>query len=220
MRLVDVDWELNSCFSSFSGRWIHHDWIRSRMQPLCHTFQWGLLYHFVENHYCNDFNHISVMQSKENGIKSCMMFRLWAVLRLLNIWRHMKCKKHMHCFVHRPGKCHAGEPRDAQIPQKMIIPNQQEHSESLVKTSLDFQFFEEVYFPPTVLWYLNKSTRFWQKYPGLSGFFGAQWHLTWFSSLRCFAGCPTSLSWLSPWWATRNVARTWRDDNWFNQLGG
>ena len=147
MRLVDVDWELNSCFSSFSGRWIHHDWIRSRMQPLCHTFQWGLLYHFVENHYCNDFNHISVMQSKENGIKSCMMFRLWAVLRLLNTWRHMKCKKHMHCFVHRPGKCHAGEPRDAQIPQKMIIPNQQEHSESLVKTSLVVAVFRWGLFP-------------------------------------------------------------------------
>lgn len=30
-----------------------------------------------------------------------------------------------------------------------------------------------------------------------------------FSLLRCLAGCSTSLSRLSPWWATRNVARTW-----------
>ena len=128
-------------------------------------------------------------------------------------------------LVRRPGKCHAGGAKRCmhRYLRRWSSQIREHYSELLPKNIAGFLVVTAfgwgrlfwgpsacngTLIPKQVHKILTEILR-------IFGIFCAQWNLRLFSLLRCLAGCSTSLSRLSPWWATRNVARTWRrHDKW------
>lgn len=151
----------------------------------------------------NDFNHISIMQPKEKGIvydfaKLCLNIRTSEDLATHEMFIFHHENPHAACFgtQARQMSCRGSQesvvffwgarPASKWYPK---IPDTKSQSLKIPKPKQVLRIFRI--------------------------FVCSMKSYSVFSLLRCLAGCSTSLSRLSPWWATRNVARTWSShDKW------